>query len=356
MGLWKDKPRNHWRYDFQYQGERYTGKGYPTKKEAAAAEAEKRKEIQKLPTLTGMGYLEACNLYLDYSVKAHADKTFKYKKFVYKTFAEYLGIITPEKDIPLVEITSKIISQYLQTRHSNNNFNVHRKDLSALFQYAVDTLEVIGRNPVRKIAKLPHSSERKVIPKEDDIIKLLLAADPATDEKDLLVVLLHTLARIDEVLRLTWKDINFEKRILTKWTKKTKHRNYKAVQVTINNELYDTLQKMWKNRLQDTWVFYNEKTETRYRHRPKFMKGLCKRAGIEPYFGFHTLRHLMASLLDDNPKIKTKTIQKILGHSDLRTTEIYLHSLDGQIESAMDSISGFFRSENDLEIHKKDIK
>ena len=74
------------------------------------------------------------------------------------------------------------------------------------------------------------------------------------------------------------------------------------------------------------------------------MKGLCKKAGINPYFGFHTLRHLMASLLADNPKISTKTIQNILGHSEARTTEIYLHKLDGAIEDAMDSISGRFAS------------
>ncbi len=50
----------------------------------------------------------------------------------------------------------------------------------------------------------------------------------------------------------------------------------------------------------------------------------------------------MASLLADNPKISTKTIQNILGHSEARTTEIYLHKLDGAIENAMDSISGRF--------------
>ena len=41
-------------------------------------------------------------------------------------------------------------------------------------------------------------------------------------------------------------------------------------------------------------------------------------------------------------KISTKTIQKILGHASHRTTEIYLHELDGAVGSAMDSISGKF--------------
>ena len=71
------------------------------------------------------------------------------------------------------------------------------------------------------------------------------------------------------------------------------------------------------------------------------MKGLCKKANVEP-FGFHSLRHLMSSLLDDDPKVSTKTIQKILGHASQRTTEIYLHELDGAVKNAMDSISGKF--------------
>lgn len=114
-----------------------------------------------------------------------------------------------------------------------------------------------------------------------------------------------------------------------------------------NDELYDVLWKRWKNRKQDIWVFYNESTDDRYLKRPKLMKGLCKKAGIEPTFGFHALRHFMSSLLNDNPKISTQTIQKILGHSSQKIAEIYLHELDGAVEDVMDSISGKFMPEND---------
>lgn len=337
MALWKDKVRQDWIYEFEYQGNRYGGRGFKTKKEAEEAKVARRKEIKSTPEKQGMAYSEAVNLYLDHAERAFATKTYKGKVYAYECFAKYL-----KHDLILGEITTQMIDLYLKIKPTNNNYNVHKKDLSALFTYAKEILEVIDRHPIKKIKNLPHTKKQKYIPKEADIIKLILAADPKTDERDLLIVLLHTLARIDEALRLTWADVNFEKKILTKWTKKNKDRSYKAVPVQMNDELYTTLWKMWGNKKQEQWVFYNEKSNDRYYHRPKFMIGLCKRAEIKPYFTFHTLRHLMASLLADNPKISTNTIQKILGHSEARTTEIYLHELDGAQQNAMDSLSGRF--------------
>ena len=34
-----------------------------------------------------------------------------------------------------------MVSKYLATRHSNNNYNVHRRELSAFFTYCKDVLE-----------------------------------------------------------------------------------------------------------------------------------------------------------------------------------------------------------------------
>jgi len=343
MGFYKDPKRKDWIYRFQYQGKNYGGRGFKTKKEALAAREVRKKELKnQLPEVTGMAFSEACDAYLDFAKRRFVVSTYKYKKSVYKSFYNFLG-----GDVPLKDITTEIVSKYLATRHSNNNYNVHRKELSAFFSYCKDVLEKITGNPCIKIDKLPHTIKEKVIPKESDVIKLLLAADPKTDEKDLLIVLLHTLARIDEILRLTWQDVNFEKKTLTKWTRKTKDGSYKKIMVSINDELQHTLWEMWNNRKQEKWVFYNENTGGRFMHRPKFMRGLCKRAGVDPHFGFHTLRHLMASLMADNPKTSTKTIQKVLGHSAYKTTEIYLHELDGAVEKAMDDLSNKFTIQED---------
>jgi len=64
-------------------------------------------------------------------------------------------------------------------------------------------------NPRNDIKKLPHSPARKAPPSEDNILRLIVAATPG-DERDILIACLHTLGRIDEMLRLRWEDVNFD--------------------------------------------------------------------------------------------------------------------------------------------------
>ena len=56
------------------------------------------------------------------------------------------------------------------------------------------------------------------------------------------------------------------------------------------------------------------------------MKSLCQKADVR-YFRFHALRHAGASLMD-SIGAPIGTIQKILGHENRKTTEIYLHSFN----------------------------
>ena len=66
------------------------------------------------------------------------------------------------------------------------------------------------------------------------------------------------------------------------------------------------------------------------------MTGLCKKAAVK-YFQFHALRHSGASVMD-NSGVPIGNIQRILGHENRRTTEIYLQSLG---ESDRDAMSVF---------------
>jgi len=66
------------------------------------------------------------------------------------------------------------------------------------------------------------------------------------------------------------------------------------------------------------------------------MSTLCKDAKVK-YFRYHAFRHLTASILDDLG-IPIGVIQRILGHQNRRTTEIYLHSIGEAKRQAMEKL------------------
>jgi hypothetical protein len=94
------------------------------------------------------------------------------------------------------------------------------------------------------------------------------------------------------------------------------------------------------------WVFWHrywsrksqEWVKGPYSDRKKIMRSLCKSAGVR-YFRYHALRHLTASILDDLD-VPIGVIQRILGHKNRKTTEIYLHSVGEAERSAMERLGG----------------
>jgi integrase len=71
-----------------------------------------------------------------------------------------------------------------------------------------------------------------------------------------------------------------------------------------------------------------------YKDRKGIIRILCKKANVK-YFRFHALRHAGASLMDSKG-VNIGSIQRILGHENRSTTDIYLHSIGDSERVAMD--------------------
>ena len=67
------------------------------------------------------------------------------------------------------------------------------------------------------------------------------------------------------------------------------------------------------------------------------IKSVVKKALIQKRVHPHVMRHTFATTLLDNGN-DLKTVQTLMGHSHIRTTETYLHSTDDRKVEAIKSL------------------
>ncbi len=110
----------------------------------------------------------------------------------------------------------------------------------------------------------------------------------------------------------------------------------------MTTRLYQLLLRRHRNRSKEKpWVFWQRYwsrkegswLEGPYQDRKRIMRSLCQKVGVR-YFRFHALRHFGASVLERG-NVPIGSIQRILGHENRLTTEIYLHSIGEAEREAM---------------------
>ena len=122
-----------------------------------------------------------------------------YRQAVFRRFLAHVG------NVPVEDLGPDHVEDYLLTRPTNHNFNKERTELLVLFSWALKR-RLVNYNPVAAVDKLKVEKTKKVIPTPKEMAKILMAAGK---DRPFLLVLFHTMARVDEVQRLKWEDVNF---------------------------------------------------------------------------------------------------------------------------------------------------
>lgn len=324
-----------WRYDFTLKGIRYTAAGFKTKKEALRAEAIKKEEtlnpipIQEVQTPTDMEFLELVNLRLDH-VKAY-NSVLHYKDTLYlaRHWVNQWGKLSCE------QITSQMVEKWVLKRAKVSPVTANKeiRHLRSLFNYG-KRKKLIDFNPTDDIDFLPTEKKLKYIPPAEDIDLVISVADE--DTQDYLWVIRETIARVSEINRLTWDDVDLNSRFVVLYTRKKKGGHLTPRKIPMTETLYYILSRRYEERDQTLpWVFWHKQKLQPFQNRNRLMARLCAKAGVRS-FGFHALRHTGASIMDMS-NVPIGAIQRVLGHENRTTTEIYLHNIGNAERQAIDA-------------------
>jgi integrase len=328
-----------WRYDFTLKGIRHTEAWFKTKADARKAEVERREELKNPKpverTSTDMAFLELVNRRLDHVQAYNSDSHYSSYTYMARRWIKHWGSLLCS------EITLLMVQDHLNKRRKVSAYTANQdlRYLRATFNWGLRKKLDVG-NPTDGVDFFPTDKPKKYVPPKEDVLTVVWAGDQ--EAQQYLWTILLTAGRVGEINNLTWDDINFDQRVVTLWTRKRKGGNREPREVPMIDNLYDILSVRFEMREPGMpWVFWHTYWSRKqgkwvkgpYRDRKRLMRSLCDKAKVK-YFRFHALRHLTASILDDLG-VHIGVIQRILGHQNRRTTEIYLHSIGEAERDAM---------------------
>jgi len=239
-----------------------------------------------------------------------------------------------------------------QLQRTPSSVNRYKETLSKILSVAEREYEWMPENPLRKIPdrREPRGRVRYLSPDERTALLEACAAE-SPDLHTLVVCALCTGARAGELLGLTWRDVDFErKRAILNRTKNDERRA-----LSLTGPALELLRERSKVRRIDSDLVFPapapetakpaEGAESRkvrvYDYAKPFRDALGK-AGISD-FRFHDLRHTAASYLAMNGAT-TGEIAAVLGHKTLQMVKRYAHLSDqhvaGVVERMTDKIFG----------------
>ena len=269
----------------------------------------------------GIKFREFAMAYLDYSGIYNADKTMDGKARYVRRFVEAFG------DHDLGEIKRADIERYIRTRKESGagvpTLNREIATLKNLFNYGIVS-EYIECNPVKGIKLLPEVRRPLALPTVTEVEAWLIwCLQNDLLLYDLSVIAVNTGLRRGDILKICGEDIDLERHILAVAVSKTRTAQY----LPLNDVAYRVLSR----RKVPGFIFINGSTHIksfrrRFR-RAKSATGLPCR--------FHDFRHFFATEIHARGA-SIRTVQKLLGHARVETTERYTEVVDAGRRQAVE--------------------
>ncbi len=200
-----------------------------------------------------------------------------------------------------------------------------------------------GKIKTNPAAGILSPRQEKSLPKflsKGEIRRLLQAAEEEKDFahcrlKTMLILMYACGLRVSELVALPVNSINFEKRQVWVFGKGAKERLVPAAAEAMTAVAdYTVCREQYLSGRKSPWLFPSHTAISGHVTRDNFfknLKNLAVKAGISPArVSPHILRHSFATHLL-NRRVDLRSVQKLLGHEDISTTEIYTHIISEQL-------------------------
>lgn len=243
------------------------------------------------------------------------------------------------KSITLSDLYSYM--SFLSRERDDNASTRARKvaSIKSFFNYVTNKAKLIEYNPA---SELESPKILKRLPKYlnlDESKRLLESIDGKHRERDYAIVtlFLNCGLRLSELVGINLK--NVKKDTLTVIGKGNKERT-----IYLNNACLAAIEAYMRVRpvegVRDkNALFLSERKQRISNKTVQFIvKKYIKQSGLDPErYSTHKLRHTAATLMYKHGKVDIRSLQEILGHESVSTTEIYTHVDSTQLKNAVDS-------------------
>ena len=245
----------------------------------------------------------------------------RYSPNTIKTYISYMKSFAEEfKDSPLASVSTEQINDYILKLIRNRGISVSQQNqrISAIkFYYE----QVLGRK--KAYYRLSRPKKEKKLPgilTVEEVERLLKHCENLK-HKCILMTLYSGGLRRSELINLKISDIDSERMLI----RITLSKGYKDRYTLLSGKLIRLLRDYYKIYHPKYWLFEGQRGgQYSATSIENIFRKAMKNAHITKYATPHTLRHSFATHLLEQG-INLRYIQEILGHSSIKTTEIYTH-------------------------------
>lgn len=252
-----------------------------------------------------------------------------YSKNTIRIYTEHICLFLEKcKQDNISELKADELTKYVQSRMTQTNYSrsYQNQMINAIKLY----FRVMLNRDITKL-ELPRPKKEKRLPIvfSRDEIKSIITTTFNLKHKTIITLIYGTGVRLGESVNILVRDIDFNRKLIHIRAAKGK----KDRIVPLPEILVKQLDLYLKQYLPTEYLFEGLNNQ-QYSPRSvqKILKKALARTGIQKNASVHSLRHTFAThALEDG--IDIRLVQEILGHSNIKTTEIYTHISNANILS-----------------------